>query len=60
MERFCVLTLKRKRLLFVTPVKVTMRIQSKLPRVRAKGMPTHTKRPTRPMMMVVVLILLWR
>ena len=46
MERFCVLTLNMKRLLLVTPVRVTMRMQIRLPRVRAKGMPTHTKRPT--------------
>jgi hypothetical protein len=56
-ERFCVLTLNMKRLLLETPVRVTMRIQIRLPRVRAKGKPTHTKRPTPMMMMVVVLIL---
>jgi len=59
MERFCVSTLKRKRLLLVTPARVTMRIQIKLARVRAKGMPTHTKRPI-PMMMVVIVLILSR
>jgi hypothetical protein len=49
--------LKRKRLSFVTPVRVTMRMQIRLPRVSAKGMPTHTKRPIRPMMMIVMLML---
>ena len=38
----------------MTPVRVTMRIQIRLARVSAKGMPTHTKRPTLPMMVVVL------
>ena len=57
MERFCVLTLNRKRPLFVIPVRVTMRIQIRLARVSAKGMPTHTKRPSLPMMMMMMMIM---